>query len=76
MAGIRTRLSFIIVLVTCKFGDDTKTKMRELFYSQHFLHYKSMGIKIRRSRAGNSETNGPNWPEIELIRYFMTAFVT
>ena len=37
---------------------------------------QSHGKMFCRSRASNFATNGPNWPEIELFRDFMTVFVT
>ena len=36
-------LTFIIVLITCK-NEEIHPKMKVLEWSQHFFHYKSMGI--------------------------------
>ena len=36
-------LTFIIVLITCK-NEEIHPKMKALEWSQHFFHYKSMGI--------------------------------
>ena len=35
--------AFIVVLVTCKYEEDS-SKIKSLEWSQHFSHYKSMGI--------------------------------
>ena len=32
------------------------------------IHYKSMGVFFRRSRADNSVVGGPIWPKFELVR--------
>ena len=49
------------------------SKMKELEWSQHFVHYKSMGIFSRRLRAANSAVPGRNLPNFELIRDFMVV---
>ena len=53
-----------------------KSKMKELEWSQHFSHYKSMGIFFRRSTAVNSAALSPIWPNFELVRDFMVVLVT
>ena len=35
--------AFIVVLIVCK-NEEDPFKMKELEWSQHFSHYKSMGI--------------------------------
>ena len=51
-------------------------KMKELEWSQHFSHYKSMGFFFRRSRAANSYVPGRILPNFEPIRDFIVVFVT
>ena len=51
-------------------------KMKVLEWSQHFSHYKSMGIFSRRSRAANSQVPSRILPNFEPIRDFMVVLVT
>ena len=51
-------------------------KTTEKKWRQHFLHYKSMGVFLRSSRAANSVVGGPIWPIFELIHNIMHALVT
>ena len=53
-----------------------QSKMNGLEWSQHFPHYKSMGISIRRSRAANSAALSPIWPNFKLVRDFIVVLVT
>ena len=53
-----------------------QSKMKELEWSQHFSHYKSMVFFFRRSRAANSGVGGGIWPNFELIQAFMHILVT
>ena len=52
-----------------------ESKMNELEWSQHFSHYKSMGIFSIRSMAANSAVLCPIWPNFELIRDVMNTLV-
>ena len=51
-------------------------KMKVLYCSQDFSHYKSMGIFSRRSRAANSAVHGRIWSNFELVQAFMDVLVT
>ena len=54
-----------------------QSKMKELEWSQHFSHYKSMGIfPDGRSRAANSAVHCPIRPNFELVRDVMVVFIT
>ena len=44
-----------------------ETKMKELEWSLHFFHYKSMGFFFRCSRAANSTVPFPIWPNFEVV---------
>ena len=50
-----------------------QSKMKELEWSQHFCHYKSMGFFSRCSRAANSAALLPIRPNFELVRDFMVV---
>ena len=50
--------------------------MKALEWSQHFSHYKSMGIFFKRSGAAYSSVSGPILPNFEPIRHFMVVLVT
>ena len=52
------------------------SKMKALECWQHFLHYKSIGIFTRGSRATNSAVLGPIWPNCELVWDVMNVLVT
>ena len=41
-----------------------------------FVHYKSMGVFLRRSRAAYSVVGGKIWPEFEVIHNIMHVLVT
>ena len=49
--------------------------MKALVWSQHFSHYKSIGIFFKRSRAANATVQGLIWPKFELFRDFMSVLV-
>ena len=51
-------------------------KMKVLEWSQHFSHYKSMGIFSRRPRAANSQVPGRILPNFEPILDFMVVLLT
>ena len=53
-----------------------QSKMKELEWSQHFSHYKSMRIFSRHSRAANFTVHCPIWPNFELVRDFMVVLIT
>ena len=53
-----------------------QSKMKELEWSQHFSHYKSMVFFFRRSRAANFAALSLIWPNFKLIQDFMVVFVT
>ena len=50
-----------------------QSKMKALEWSQHFSHYKSMGIF---PDAANSTVLGPIWPNYELVPDVMDDLVT
>ena len=50
--------------------------MKALEWSQHFSHYKSMGIFFKRSGAANSSVPGPILTNFEPIPDFMGVLVT
>ena len=52
------------------------SKMKALEWSQHFSHYKSTGIFLRRSRAANSTIQGLIRPIFEPILAFIVDLVT
>ena len=63
---------FIPVLVTGYFEDDSIKSGGAILRTIYIVY----GKIFRRSRANNSKVNGPIWPEIELIRYFIDVLVT
>ena len=52
-----------------------QSKTTEKKWRHHFLHYKSMGVLLRRSRAANSIVGGLIWPKFELIHNIMHVLV-
>ena len=56
----------------------TKSKMKELEWSQNFSRYKSMFFFPRRSRAAtfNSASLSLIWPNFELVRDVIDVLVT
>ena len=50
--------------------------MKELEWSQHFSHYKSMGFFSRCSWAPNSAALRLIWPNFELVPDFMVVLIT
>ena len=58
------------VMIHIKLEQDWPTDLRDI------LHYKYMGNIFYHSRANNSKVHHPIWPEIELVRDFMTILVT
>ena len=63
------------VLDTCK-NEEDPIKNEGARLLTRFLHYKSMGIFLKRSRAANSAVLGLIWPNFELVRYIMDVLVT
>ena len=64
------RLRFYTVqLVTRKF-DKGQIKNKGALYLPHFPNYN-----FQRSRASNSKVNSSIWPEIKLIRYFISVLI-
>ena len=63
--------------VTCKFDEDP-VKMKALSSDRvnNIFPIISLWGKSCRSRASNSKANSPIWPNVELIRDFMTVLVT
>ena len=52
-----------------------QSKMKELEWSQHFPHYKSVCFS-RRSREANSAALSPIWPNFEPVPDFIVVLVT
>ena len=55
MSSLRARMKMI------------QSKLKELEWSQHFSHYKSMGLFSRRSKAAKFAALSLIWPNFELI---------
>ena len=64
----------MLVLVISNFDEDL-IKMNVLAWRHHFPNV-SLWMFFRRSRAPNSEGSGPIWPNFNLIRDLMPAFIT
>ena len=52
-----------------------RSKLKALFFGQHFPHYKFMG-KFFIAQGRVTPMNSPIYPKIELVRDFMTVFLT
>ena len=63
--------AFMHVLVTCQNEKKNQSNMKELEWSQHFSHYKSMGI----FPGANSAVHSPFWPNFELVRDVMVVLI-
>ena len=66
---------FITVLIMCKFENDlikNEVAIIRATFSPLYIYRKN----FHGSRANNSKVNRLIWHEIELIRGFMTVFVT
>ena len=55
-------------------GSNEKQQRKK--WRHHFLHNKTIGVFLRRSRAANSVVGGPIWPKFELIHNIMHVLVT
>ena len=53
-----------------------QSKMNGLEWSQHFSHYKSMGIFPDAQGQANSAVLGPIWPNFKLVPDVMDLLVT
>ena len=67
--------AFIVILVTCK-NEKDPSKMKALEWSQHFSHFKSMGIFPDAQGPPIPAVRGLIWPNFEPIRDFMDVLVT
>ena len=66
----------MVGLVTWKNDEDPSKKKNALEPSQHFPHYKPIGIFFNLSRAANSAVPGPILPNFEPIQAFIAVLVT
>ena len=67
--------AIMVGLVTCK-NEEDPSKNDGTRLVTIFLHYKSMGIFIRRSRAANSQVPGLILQNFEPMQDFMVVLVT
>ena len=76
-SGRNSNLSEILCLFSLPVSlMEIEFRVIEKRWIHHFLHYKSMGKKIQRSRANNSKVNNLIRPKFELILAFMPVLVT
>ena len=57
------------------YGMDFMGYIVEKTSSRNILNSSLVKDFSRRSRAANSAVHGQNWPNVELIRYFMVVLV-
>ena len=66
--------ALMIVLAACKNEEDL-SKNEAIDWSQHFTHYKSMGIFFGLSTAANSAVGGLIWQHFEPILDFWLSLL-